>query len=239
MRTANVARLPLNYYVSRIEVRDSVGRMLTRRGTGRRRKPGPIAGRGTFSAACPHWLWAPPSLLHSGYRGRGNKAEHLPSSRAEVMNQWSYTSIPHTPSKCAQGQFYLYLYNFPRFNLEIWPISFAFGGRMKGLMLLRNVSYAISYSNTFIRHHIQPGLPRAYRDYPKVIQSSPTCCKDDRALWFPHLHLLYYFPPISLVYVSEPKALVPILRPRKEVPRMANAQTQYPSICLMLHSPLA
>jgi len=100
--------------------------------------------------------------------------------------------------------------------------------------LLRNLVQQ-SRSHTFIRHHIQPGLPRAYRDYPKVTESSPTCGRDDRTLRFPPLRLLYYFPPIPLVYVSEPKALVPILRPWKKVPRMANAQTQYPSVyCYIL-----
>jgi len=97
------------------------------------------------------------------------------------------------PSKCAQGQFYLYLYNFPRFNLEICPISFAFGGRMKGLTLLRNVSYVISYSNPDLT---PSSVTISNLDYlvltvtTKRSQSRPTCGRDDRALRFRPLRLL-------------------------------------------------
>jgi len=133
------------------------------------------------------------------------------------------------PSKCAEGQFYLYLYNIPRFNLEICPAGFVSGGRMKGLTFLRNVSYAISYCNPDLT---PSSVTISNQDYLVLAVTaqrpqSPACGRDDRALWFPPLRLLCYSPPTSRVYVSESKALVPILRPQKEVPRMVAAQTAF------------
>jgi hypothetical protein len=145
------------------------------------------------------------------------------------------------PSKCAQGQFYLYLYDIPSFSLEICPVGFVFGGRMKGLTFLRNVSHAFSYCYP----NLTPSsVTISNQDYLVLAVTtqrpqSPTCGRDDRNLGVPHLRLLCYSPPTSLVYVSEPKALVPIFRPWKEVPRMAAAQTQHPSVyCYILLWPI-
>jgi len=48
------------------------------------------------------WLWDPPSLLSSGYRGvlflglkqQGCEADHLPLPSAKVKNVGSHTSTP-------------------------------------------------------------------------------------------------------------------------------------------------
>jgi len=55
-------------------------------------------------------FWGPPSFLSSGYQGpgflspvvkwMGHETDHLPPSRAEVKNVWSYTS---TPPICLNG----------------------------------------------------------------------------------------------------------------------------------------
>jgi hypothetical protein len=141
------------------------------------------------------------------------------------------------PSKCAQGQFYLY--NIPRFNLEICPVGFVFGGRMKDLTFLRNVSCAISYCNSDLT---PSSVTISNQDYLVLTVTtqrpqSSTCGRDDRALRFPPHRLLCYSPPTPMV--SEPKALVPLLRPQKEVPRMVNAQTQHHSVyCYILLWPI-
>jgi hypothetical protein len=142
------------------------------------------------------------------------------------------------PSKCAQGQFYLYLYlyNIPRFNSEICPVGFVFGGRMKGLMFLRNISYAISYCNPDLT---PSSVTISNLDYLVLAVTtqrphSPTCGRDDRALRFPPLRLLCYSPPTSLVNVSEPKALVPILRPRKEGWRLRKRSIPLSVCCYIL-----
>jgi len=122
--------------------------------------------------------------------------------------------------------------------LEICPVGFVFGGRMGGLTFLLSVSYcAISYCNPDLT---PSSVTISNQDYLvlAVTTQSPTCGRDDRALWFPPLRLLCYSHTVSLVYVSEPKAPVPILRPRKRSPTdgdCANAA----SLCLLLHSPLA
>jgi hypothetical protein len=60
----------------------------------------------SFSPKCSGHLWSPPSHLLNWYWGEGqpvNEADHSPLSRAEVRNEWSYTSVS---SWCVQGQLY-------------------------------------------------------------------------------------------------------------------------------------
>jgi len=60
----------------------------------------------SFSLKCSGHLWSPPSHLLNWYWWEGQpvyKADHSPPCRAEVRNEWSYTSVS---SWCAQGQLY-------------------------------------------------------------------------------------------------------------------------------------
>ena len=58
----------------------------------------------------PNRHCSPPSLLFSGHLGPsprvkwfGHKSDHPHPSSATIKNGWSYTSNPHTLSRCAQG----------------------------------------------------------------------------------------------------------------------------------------
>jgi len=119
------------------------------------------------------------------------------------------------------------------------PCRFRIWWEDEGLNVPPKCRYAISYCNP----DLTPSVTISNQDYLVLAVTSkgpqsPTCGRDDRAIRFPLL-LLYYSPPTSLVDVSEPTAFVPILRPRIEDPRVSAAQSQHPSICLLLHSPLA
>jgi len=57
-----------------------------------------------YSPRCPGGLWAPSSLLDSGYRGcfpavkrRTHEVDHECPPSDEVMNEWNYTSNPCMP----------------------------------------------------------------------------------------------------------------------------------------------
>jgi hypothetical protein len=62
--------------------------------------PGSDTGGGEIFRACPDQPWGPPSLLYNGYRvfpgGKmrpGRAADHSPPTSAEVMEEYSYTSM--------------------------------------------------------------------------------------------------------------------------------------------------
>jgi len=44
-------------------------------------------------------MFSLPGIPSSGGKAAGAWSWQLTSSRAEVKNMWSYTSIPHTPSR--------------------------------------------------------------------------------------------------------------------------------------------
>jgi len=148
---------------------------------------------------------------------QGNKAEHLPPSIAEVVDGEVESVELYIHSAYA---FKVYTgtvlplpltLQFSEIQFGNTPHQFRIWWEDEGLnappkCLLCNLVQQ-SRSHTIL-YHIQPGLPRVYRDYPKITESSPTCGRDDMALRFPPLRLLCYFHPISLVYVSGPKALV-------------------------------
>jgi hypothetical protein len=51
--------------------------------------------RNLFVQQCPDRLWGPPSLLIRGCWGLSNyEADHLPTSSADVKNEWFYTPTP-------------------------------------------------------------------------------------------------------------------------------------------------
>jgi hypothetical protein len=69
-----------------------------------------------FSPVREKRLWRPPSLLFNWYRGsfpgvKRPKREvcYWPISRVNVENEWSYTSIPCTPTWHEEGRLRLYL----------------------------------------------------------------------------------------------------------------------------------
>lgn len=86
----------------------------TRLRAGRPRYRGSITGRVkrfVFSSNHPDRFWSPLGLLFSGYWGSlsqglnrsGCEADQSVATNAEVMNEWHYTTSPHTPSWCVQG----------------------------------------------------------------------------------------------------------------------------------------
>ena len=70
--------------------------------SGRSRVRNPVnKTRFTSSRNCPDWPWDQPSHLSNGYRNSlpevkrwGHVVNYSPQSRAEVKNEWSYTSPP-------------------------------------------------------------------------------------------------------------------------------------------------
>jgi hypothetical protein len=77
----------------------------------------PAKGKIIFSAPKrPDRLWGPTELpiqwaqkiLSSGTKRSIRKVNHSASPSTEFKNQWSYTPLHHTPSRCAHGQRYLY-----------------------------------------------------------------------------------------------------------------------------------
>jgi hypothetical protein len=76
----------------------------------------PTRARNVFSPKPTLWLWPNKrpthwvfTVLSLGIMWPGREADHSPSSSAEVKNEWSYTSIPHSASRQEEQQLYLYL----------------------------------------------------------------------------------------------------------------------------------
>ena len=76
----------------------------------------PTGARNVFSPKPPIRLWLNKHPIHwvltvlsLGIKWPGREADHSPSSSAEVKNEWSYTSIPHSASWQEQQQLYFYL----------------------------------------------------------------------------------------------------------------------------------